>query len=71
MGLSRQEIIDTVGHQGKQVNLPTKGNYTILSMVRSCLNLRKEERPTFKEILNILQNKGKGGTLVQKKRKIG
>lgn len=69
MGLSRAEIIENVGNQGKQVALPTKGHPLLLALVKSCLNLKKEERPTFKEILNQLQQRNKG-SLPQKKSKM-
>lgn len=54
------DIITTVGHEGKQVPFPAKGNQLILSIMRSCLSLTKEGRPTFKEIVGQLQQRNKG-----------
>lgn len=53
------DIIATVGYEGKQISLPTKGNTLILSIMKSCLSLNKEERPTFKNIVDQLQQRTK------------
>jgi len=54
------DIIATVGYDGKQVNLPTKGNPVILAIMKSCLELDIHARPTFKQIVGQLQQRNKG-----------
>jgi len=54
------DIIATVGYDGKQINLPTKGNQVILAIMKSCLELDKNSRPTFKQIVGQLQQRNKG-----------
>ncbi len=54
------DIIATVGYDGKQINLPTKGNQVILAIMKSCLELDKHGRPTFKQIVGQLQQRNKG-----------
>ena len=63
------DIITTVGYEKKQIPLPTKGNSLILSILKSCLSLDKNSRPTFKEIVGQLQQRNKGA-LVTKKSKL-
>ena len=54
------DIIATVGYDGKQINLPTKGNAVILSIMKNCLDLDRDNRPTFKQIVGQLQQRNKG-----------
>jgi Protein tyrosine kinase. len=61
------DIIATVGFDKKQIPLPTKGPALLLNIMKSCLSLEKEERPSFKEILNQLQQRNKGVLNVPKK----
>ena len=61
-----QDIIQTVGHEGKQVPFPAKGNNLIISIMRSCLSMTKESRPTFKEIVGQLQQRNKGAASSKK-----
>jgi len=63
------EIIATVGYEGKQVNLPSKGNSIILSIMKNCLNLDKHQRPTFKQIVDQLQQRNKSMVVANKKSK--
>ncbi len=63
------EIITNVGSEGKQVQLPTKGNPIILALMKSCLSLTKYDRPTFKEIVGQLQQRNKTN-LPSKKRNL-
>mgnify|MGYP000909745387 CR=1 FL=1 len=51
------EIILKVGWEGKQVEIPTRGNPLIIEIMKMCLNLERENRPTFKEIIDHLQPK--------------
>ena len=51
------EIVFKVGWEGKQVEIPTRGNPLIIQIMKMCLNLEREKRPTFKEIIDTLQPK--------------
>ncbi len=51
------EIILKVSWEGKQVEIPTRGNPLIIEIMKKCLNLEREKRPTFKEIIDHLQPK--------------
>ena len=53
------DIVVNVGYEGKQIQIPVKGNQLILSLVRKCLDMEMKNRPTFREILEILQQKSK------------
>ena len=53
------DIVVNVGYEGKQIQIPVKGNQLILSLVRKCLDMEMKNRPTFREILEILQHKNK------------
>lgn len=64
--VSINDIISSVGFDKKQLPLPTKGNALLLSILKSCLSLKKHDRPTFKEIVGQLQQRNKG-VLVTKK----
>lgn len=65
------DIIATVGYEGKQINMPTKGNPLIVSIMKSCLSLDKTARPTFKQIVDGLQQRNKGASSTNKKSKKG
>lgn len=56
-GMNVNEIILNVGWEKKQVDIPIKGNQTIIQIMKMCFNYERDKRPTFKEILNILQSK--------------
>eukprot|EP01016_Furgasonia_blochmanni_P029901 TRINITY_DN3127_c0_g1_i1.p1 TRINITY_DN3127_c0_g1~~TRINITY_DN3127_c0_g1_i1.p1 ORF type:complete len:881 (+),score=200.72 TRINITY_DN3127_c0_g1_i1:144-2786(+) len=58
-GYSVWQIIASVGYDNKQVEIPKKGNKLILEIIRLCLNYEREKRPTFKQILEMLQNRNK------------
>jgi len=51
------EIVLRVGWEGKQVEIPTRGNPLIIQIMKMCLNGEREKRPTFKEIVDKLQPK--------------
>lgn len=51
------EIILKVGWEGRQVEIPTRGNPLILQIMKMCLSHEREKRPTFKEIVDKLQPK--------------
>jgi Protein tyrosine kinase. len=55
-GLKVNQIIGSVGYGDKQVEIPDKGNEIILNLMRRCLNKDKTKRPSFKEIVKILEN---------------
>lgn len=61
-----KDIINTVGYERKQIPVPTKGNAFILNMMRGCLSLDRDERPTFKEIVGQLQQRNKGALVTKK-----
>ena len=48
------EIILKVGLEGKHVDIPTRGNPLIIQIMKQCLNIEREKRPTFKEIVDKL-----------------
>jgi len=62
-----KDIINTVGYERKQIPVPTKGNAFILNMMRGCLSLDRDSRPTFKEIVGQLQQRNKGALVTNKK----
>ena len=51
------EIILKVGWEGKQVEIPTRGNPLIIQIMKMCLKLERDKRPTFREITDELQGK--------------
>lgn len=61
-----KDIINTVGYERKQIPVPTKGNMFILNMMRGCLSLDRDARPTFKEIVGQLQQRNKGALVTKK-----
>lgn len=65
-----KDIINTVGYERKQIPVPTRGNAFILNMMRGCLSLDRDTRPTFKEIVGQLQQRNKGALVTTKKSKI-
>eukprot|EP01015_Nassula_variabilis_P014344 TRINITY_DN2184_c0_g1_i2.p1 TRINITY_DN2184_c0_g1~~TRINITY_DN2184_c0_g1_i2.p1 ORF type:complete len:132 (+),score=32.47 TRINITY_DN2184_c0_g1_i2:64-459(+) len=47
------QIIASVGYDKKQVEIPKAGSPLILEIIRQCLSFERQDRPTFKQILNL------------------
>lgn len=65
-----RDIIASVGYEGKQVPIPAKGPPLIINMMKNSLCLNPNERMSFKEILNLLQQRNKGLNKDTKKGKL-
>ena len=59
--LNNLQIIERVGFDEKIVPIPKSGNQTIIKIIEMCLKPKKSERPTFRKILQILQENKKEG----------
>ena len=59
-GLSVPQIIGSVGYDNLQVPLPKQGNSMILKILERCLDRERAKRPTFSQLVEILQNKNRG-----------
>ncbi len=55
------QIIERVGFDQKMVPIPKSGNQTIIKIIEMCLKPKRAERPSFRKILEILQENKKEG----------
>jgi len=53
-GWSTMQIVGSVGYGGKSLKIPNFGNSLIVKLIKKCLRRKREDRPTFKEILSML-----------------
>eukprot|EP01016_Furgasonia_blochmanni_P038113 TRINITY_DN4572_c0_g2_i1.p1 TRINITY_DN4572_c0_g2~~TRINITY_DN4572_c0_g2_i1.p1 ORF type:complete len:289 (+),score=28.48 TRINITY_DN4572_c0_g2_i1:2-868(+) len=53
-GLSVMQIVGAVGYGTYRVEMPTQGNQSLIEMMKKCLSREKNDRPSFREIIEFL-----------------
>jgi serine/threonine protein kinase len=59
IGLKVTQIVGSVGYGDKQVEIPEKGNKTLIEIMKLCLNKDRTKRPDFQSIVEMMDNSEK------------
>ena len=59
VGIPILKIINSVGYENYSIQIPKKGQALLIELVDMCLNRNRNKRPTFKRILEKLQERRK------------